>query len=95
MNWRRVARVSELRPGEARRVVLDGIEIALCNVAGEFFAVDDVCTHAYASLSEGLLSGAEIECYARSIEGWAYFLNSLALYATTGTGRPFSVQVAS
>jgi nitrite reductase/ring-hydroxylating ferredoxin subunit len=62
VNWRRVARASELRPGEARRVVLDGIEIALCNVAGEIYAVDDVCTHAYASLSEGLLSGAEIEC---------------------------------
>ena len=62
MNWRRVARASELRPGEARRVVLDGIEIALCNVGGELYAVDDVCTHAYASLSEGLLTGAEIEC---------------------------------
>jgi apoptosis-inducing factor 3 len=62
VNWRRVARVSELAPGQARRVVLDGIEIALCNVEGELFAVDDVCTHAYASLSEGLLSGAEIEC---------------------------------
>ena len=62
MNWRRVARASEIAPGQARRVVVDGIEIALCNVAGEFFAVDDVCTHAYASLSEGLLSGAEIEC---------------------------------
>jgi nitrite reductase/ring-hydroxylating ferredoxin subunit len=62
VNWRRVARASELRPGEARRVVLDGIEIALCNVDGELFAVDDVCTHAYASLSEGLLCGAELEC---------------------------------
>ena len=62
MNWRRVARASELRPGEARRVVLDGIEVALCNVAGELYAVDDVCTHAYASLSDGLLCGAEIEC---------------------------------
>lgn len=62
MNWRRVARASEIRPGEARQVVLDGIEIALCNVDGALFAVDDVCTHAYASLSEGLLCGAEIEC---------------------------------
>jgi nitrite reductase/ring-hydroxylating ferredoxin subunit len=62
VNRRRVARASELRPGEARRVVLDGIEIALCNVAGEIYAVDDVCTHAYASLSDGLLCGAEIEC---------------------------------
>jgi nitrite reductase/ring-hydroxylating ferredoxin subunit len=62
VNWRRVARASELRPGEARRIVIDGIEIALCNVAGELYAVDDVCTHAYASLSDGLLCGAEIEC---------------------------------
>jgi naphthalene 1,2-dioxygenase system ferredoxin subunit len=62
VNWRRVARASDVPAGEARRVVLDGIEIALCNVAGELYAVDDVCTHAYASLSEGLLCGAEIEC---------------------------------
>ena len=62
MNWRKVARASEIPPGAARRVVVDGIEIALCNVEGELHAVDDVCTHAYASLSEGLLCGAEIEC---------------------------------
>ena len=62
MNWRVVAKASEVPPGAARRVVLDGIEIALCNVAGELFAIDDVCSHAYASLSEGLLCDAEIEC---------------------------------
>ena len=43
-------------------MVLDGIEIALGNLRGEFFAVDDVCTHAYASLSEGGLVGDELEC---------------------------------
>jgi nitrite reductase/ring-hydroxylating ferredoxin subunit len=62
VNWRRVTRASDLPPGKVRRVVLDGIEIALCNVEGEFYAVDDVCTHAYASLSEGALIGAELEC---------------------------------
>jgi len=62
VNWRRVARASEIPPGAARRIVLDGLEIAVCNVGGEFHAVDDVCTHAYASLSDGLLFGAEIEC---------------------------------
>jgi len=46
----------------ARRVVVDGIEIALCNVGGELYAVDDVCTHAWASLSEGVLVGAQLEC---------------------------------
>lgn len=62
MNWRRVARASDVPPGSARRVVLDGLEIALCNLRGEFFAVDDVCTHAYASLSEGELIGDQLEC---------------------------------
>jgi len=41
---------------------VDGIEIALCNVGGELYAVDDVCTHAWASLSEGVLVGAQLEC---------------------------------
>ena len=49
-------------PGTARRVVVDGIEIALCNVGGDLYAVDDVCTHAWASLSEGVLVGAQLEC---------------------------------
>ena len=62
MRWQRVARVSEVTPGSVRRVVVDRIEIALVNLGGEFFAVDDVCTHAYASLSEGALIGGELEC---------------------------------
>ena len=42
--------------------MVDRIEIALVNLDGQFFAVDDVCTHAYASLSEGALSAGELEC---------------------------------
>jgi nitrite reductase/ring-hydroxylating ferredoxin subunit len=62
LNWRRVARAADVPPGAVRRVVLEGIEIALCNLDGEFSAVDDVCTHAYASLSEGALIDGELEC---------------------------------
>jgi nitrite reductase/ring-hydroxylating ferredoxin subunit len=62
VRWQRVARVSEVTPDSVRRVVVDRIEIALVNLGGEFFAVDDVCTHAYASLSEGALIGGELEC---------------------------------
>jgi nitrite reductase/ring-hydroxylating ferredoxin subunit len=62
MSWQRVAKLDDVPPGTARRVVVAGIEIALCNVAGELYAVDDVCTHAYASLSEGALVGHELEC---------------------------------
>jgi nitrite reductase/ring-hydroxylating ferredoxin subunit len=41
---------------------VDGRRIALCNVDGEFFAIDDVCTHAYASLADGYIEGDQVEC---------------------------------
>lgn len=36
--------------------------IAVCNVDGDFFAIEDECTHAIASLSEGRLEGEVIFC---------------------------------
>ena len=52
--WVQVARVSDVPDGEARRVVVDRIEVALANLGdGTFLAVDDICSHAESSLSEG------------------------------------------
>jgi 3-phenylpropionate/trans-cinnamate dioxygenase ferredoxin component len=49
-----VAKTDDIPEGEARRVVADRIEIALVNLGnGQFVAVDDICSHAEASLSEG------------------------------------------
>ena len=36
--------------------------LALCNVAGEICAIDDICTHDGGPLGEGELYGDEIEC---------------------------------
>ena len=49
-----VAKTGDIPEGEVRRVVADRIEIALVNLGGgQFVAVDDICSHAEASLSEG------------------------------------------
>jgi 3-phenylpropionate/trans-cinnamate dioxygenase ferredoxin subunit len=49
-----VARTSDVPEGEARHVMAGRIEIALVNLGnGQFVAVDDICSHAEASLSEG------------------------------------------
>ena len=53
---------AELREGEVRCVVVEGREVALYRIGGEFFATDDTCTHAHGSLSEGYVEGEEIEC---------------------------------
>lgn len=53
----------ELRPGEIRRVELEGLEpIAIYNLGGEFRATDDTCTHGAASLAEGDIVGDCIVC---------------------------------
>jgi 3-phenylpropionate/trans-cinnamate dioxygenase ferredoxin subunit len=49
-----VAKTSDIPEGEARRFVVKRIEVAVANLGGgTFLAVDDICSHAEASLSEG------------------------------------------
>jgi nitrite reductase/ring-hydroxylating ferredoxin subunit len=62
MNWKRVASAAEVAPGQVKRVFVAGIDVALCNLDGEFHAVDNICTHAYACLSDGYFEGDELEC---------------------------------
>jgi 3-phenylpropionate/trans-cinnamate dioxygenase ferredoxin component len=61
----RVLGVDELASGEALAVVVDGRRIALVRIDDEWFAVDDTCSHANVSLSEGevLRQDCEIECW--------------------------------
>jgi 3-phenylpropionate/trans-cinnamate dioxygenase ferredoxin component len=60
-----VGRTTDIPEGEARRFVADRIEVAVANLGnGVFLAVDDVCSHAEASLSEGEIDVEDetIEC---------------------------------
>lgn len=62
-NFIKAALVSEIVPGSMKTVNVDGKTIAIANVDGEFFAVDDACTHAQCSLgAEGSLSGNIVTC---------------------------------
>ena len=54
--------VSELQPGQVKKVALDGTDVAVYNVGGEFYATQDECTHAGGPLNEGELSGKIITC---------------------------------
>jgi 3-phenylpropionate/trans-cinnamate dioxygenase ferredoxin subunit len=56
------AKKNEIGVGEAHRVVVDGVEVLLCNVGGDIYAVEDICTHDGGALDQGQLDGARIEC---------------------------------
>ena len=58
----KVAQVSELKTGEMMAVTIGDDQVLLTNIVGNFHAIDDVCSHAYACLSDGDIDGEEVEC---------------------------------
>ncbi len=60
--WRDVASVDELTPGTRRVIDADGIGVAVFNLDGEYFAIQDVCTHDGGDLASGELEGEVIIC---------------------------------
>lgn len=58
----KAARVAELPAGTMKQVIVGPRRILLANVGGQFYAVDDTCTHEDASLSRGALRGEWVKC---------------------------------
>lgn len=58
----RAAGRGELTEGEVLGVEIAGRSVALYEADGQLFATDNICTHAYARLSDGWLDGTAIEC---------------------------------
>ncbi len=57
-----VAKTGDIPTGEVKVFSANGKELAVCNVDGTFYAIDDVCTHDGGPLGEGYLEDAQIEC---------------------------------
>ena len=53
---------SEVNENSVKVVSIDDKDIAIFNVEGEYFAIDDMCSHAEASLAEGEVFDCKIEC---------------------------------
>lgn len=57
-----VATVEELPNGERIILQIDDLVIAIFNIAGQYFAIEDVCSHDDGPVAEGELMEYEIEC---------------------------------
>lgn len=62
MGWTEVAKQAEIPPGQCKAVIVDERMIAVVNLDGEFYAIDNVCTHAFALLTEGKIIDGQIQC---------------------------------
>ena len=55
MGFVRVAKVVEIAPGTIREVQVDGKTLAVANVAGKFYAINNTCIHRGGPLGQGTL----------------------------------------
>lgn len=60
--FEKVAQVSEVPPGKMKIVKVGGVEIAIANVDGSFYAIPNKCTHAGGPLGKGKLNGNVVQC---------------------------------
>jgi 3-phenylpropionate/trans-cinnamate dioxygenase ferredoxin component len=62
-DWTFVANLGDIPLQHYKKVDLDGTVVAVFNIVGEYFAIEDVCTHDGAELtSAGHIAGDEIVC---------------------------------
>ncbi len=87
-----VGKTSEMPPGKLNKVSVDGKEVLVVNLDGNYFAMDDTCTHSGASLSEGQLDGstvtcgwhgAKFDCKTGKLEKFPAKINDLKSYKVT------------
>ena len=58
----KAAKTDEIAPGQSKMLEVNGKKIAIFNLAGSFYAIDDTCSHRGGSLSQGMIEGEKVTC---------------------------------
>ncbi|HJP90421.1 MAG TPA: non-heme iron oxygenase ferredoxin subunit [Pyrinomonadaceae bacterium] len=86
-----VGRIDDLRPGACVRLELpDGNELAVWNVGGEYYAIENFCPHKGAPLSEGSLCGHIVEC---GWHGWQFDVRNGQCLTVRETIKTYRVKI--
>ena len=57
-----VCKTTQISISQMKKISVDGKDIVIVNIGGNYFAINDTCTHAGASLSEGKIEDSTIIC---------------------------------
>jgi nitrite reductase (NADH) small subunit len=69
MAFEKAARLSEIPAGSIKEVQVAGQTVALANVGGTFYAINNTCLHRGGPLGEGQLDGNVVTC---PWHGWQF-----------------------
>ncbi len=99
MGFIKAISISDLKPGEGKMIEVEEKAIAIFNIDGEFFAIDNTCAHRGGPLGEGFLDGKTVTC---PWHGWKYdvttgkavmFPNTVAKYNVKIQGNDVLVEM--
>jgi nitrite reductase/ring-hydroxylating ferredoxin subunit len=85
-------KISDIPSGKMIKISVNGKDVMVANIDGDFCAMDDSCTHSGSSLSEGSLEGrtvtcgwhkAEFDCKTGKLVKFPAKINNLASYNVT------------
>ncbi|MBK17386.1 MAG: ferredoxin [Rhodospirillaceae bacterium] len=62
LEFHAVATTSEVSEDEPKAVSIGRMDIGIYLLDGEYYALDDICTHAYALMTDGYIEDGAIEC---------------------------------
>ncbi len=61
-DWITVAAEGDIKPGKCRLIDVDDIPVAVYNIDGQYFAIEDLCTHDGGELASGEVEDDEVIC---------------------------------
>ena len=73
MGFVRAAKIGELPPGTVREFQIEGKAVALANVEGKIYAINNTCLHRGGPLGQGTLEGNVLTC---PWHGWQFDVTS-------------------
>lgn len=60
--WTPVIAADKLPPGDYAQAEVDGVIVAVFNIGGELYAIEDVCTHDGGGLAGGAIDDCTVAC---------------------------------
>ena len=90
MTFVKAANVKDVKPGEGKAINVNGTDIALFNVDGTIYAIDNTCPHRGGPLGEGMLDGNVVTC---PLHGWKFNVTTGANVSMPVNVRRFETKV--
>ena len=73
MAFARTAKTNEITPGTIREFQVEGKTVALANIGGKYYAINNTCLHRGGPLGQGVLNGTVVTCLPGLVSRFTFY----------------------